>query len=96
MIATHGGSFHTDDAGGIAAVLLIFNKKVIRTRDPNKLALANILVDVGGEYDPSKDLFDHHQRGGAGARENGVPYASFGLVWKKYGSYICKEVLGEE
>lgn len=96
MIATHDGPFHTDDVACVSALQLICDYGVIRTRDPKKLEQANILVDVGGEYDPSNDLFDHHQKGGAGARENGVSYASFGLVWKKYGSYICKEVLGEE
>ncbi|MES9887083.1 MAG: MYG1 family protein, partial [Candidatus Sedimenticola sp. 6PFRAG1] len=33
--------------------------------------------------------FDHHQRDGAGERENGIPYSSFGLIWKKYGLQIC-------
>ncbi|OUS39860.1 metal-dependent hydrolase, partial [Oleispira antarctica] len=33
--------------------------------------------------------FDHHQRGGAGERENGIPYSSFGLIWQKYGLEIC-------
>src|SRR5205823_1930986 len=31
----------------------------------------------------------HHQTGGAGARDNGVPYASFGLVWRKFGAEVC-------
>ncbi|MDE1988259.1 MAG: MYG1 family protein, partial [Patescibacteria group bacterium] len=26
---------------------------------------------------------------GAGIRENSIPYASFGLVWKKYGVFVC-------
>ena len=33
--------------------------------------------------------FDHHQPDGAGNRDNGIPYASFGLVWKKYGEKLC-------
>ena len=38
--------------------------------------------------------FDHHQKGGAGIRPNGIPYSSFGLVWKAYGEILCgnKEV----
>ncbi|MGY8875905.1 MAG: MYG1 family protein, partial [Pseudoalteromonas sp.] len=35
--------------------------------------------------------FDHHQRGGAGERENGIPFSSFGLVWKKYGLALCDD-----
>lgn len=38
------------------------------------------LLDVGGEYNPDYNFFDHHQRGGAMVRESGVPYSSFGLV----------------
>ena len=42
-----------------------------------------------GEYDPEAGRFDHHQRGGAGEREDGTPYSSFGLIWKHYGLDIC-------
>ena len=28
--------------------------------------------------------------GGAGERENGIPYSSFGLIWQKYGLEICQ------
>ena len=38
-----------------------------------------------------KNRFDHHQEGGAGNWENGVPYSSFGLVWKKFGLEITKD-----
>ena len=48
------------------------------------------MIDVGGEYDPEAGRFDHHQRGGAGERENGIPYSSFGLIWKAYGLEICQ------
>ena len=62
----------------------------IRTRDPDILKEAsvskeNMLVDVGGKYDPAMFNFDHHQFKGAGSRENGVGYAAAGLVWKHYG-----------
>ncbi len=90
-IATHNGNFHADDVFSVAALKNIFpSAKVIRTRDIEEISKVDIVVDVGGEYDTNKDRFDHHQRGGAGARENGVPYSSFGLVWQKYGLEICK------
>ena len=50
---------------------------------------ADFLLDFGGEHDPARGRFDHHQAGGAGKRENGSPYASFGLVWKEYGEKLC-------
>jgi uncharacterized UPF0160 family protein len=44
---------------------------------------------VGMAYDEKRGRFDHHQ-GGISPRENGIPYASFGLVWKEFGEDICK------
>jgi len=90
-IATHNGNFHADDVFSIAALKSIFPSfKLIRTRDLEHIAKADIVVDVGGEYDSDADRFDHHQRGGAGERENGIPYSSFGLIWQKYGLEICQ------
>jgi len=89
-IATHNGNFHADDVFSVAALKHIFPSfKLVRTRDSALIASADIVLDVGGEYDPDADRFDHHQRGGAGERENGIPYSSFGLIWQKYGLQIC-------
>lgn len=90
-IATHNGNFHADDVFSIAAFKSISPSfKLIRTRDSELIASADVVIDVGGEYDPDTDRFDHHQRGGAGERENGIPYSSFGLIWQKYGLEICQ------
>jgi len=90
-IVTHDGNFHADDVFSIAALKSVFASiKLIRTRDSELITKADIVVDVGGEYDPDSDRFDHHQRGGAGERENGIPYSSFGLIWQKYGLEICQ------
>jgi uncharacterized UPF0160 family protein len=90
-IATHNGNFHADDVFSVAALSSIFpNHKLIRTRDLALIEKADIVLDVGGEYDAEAGRFDHHQRGGAGERDNGIPYSSFGLIWKKYGVEICQ------
>ncbi|MCJ8296755.1 MAG: MYG1 family protein [Colwellia sp.] len=90
-IATHNGNFHADDVFSIAALKCIFPSfNLIRTRDLEIIAKADIVLDVGGVYDPDTGRFDHHQRGGAGQRENGIPYSSFGLIWQKYGVEICQ------
>ncbi|WP_413693153.1 MYG1 family protein [Psychromonas sp. KJ10-2] len=89
-IATHNGNFHADDVFSIAALKSIFPSfKLVRTRDLNVITAADLVIDVGGIYDPETGRFDHHQRGGAGARENGIPFSSFGLIWQKYGVQIC-------
>jgi len=90
-IVTHDGNFHADDVFSVAALTCIFPTfKLIRTRNTALMEQGDIVLDVGGSYDPDAGRFDHHQRGGAGERENGIPYSSFGLIWKKYGVQICQ------
>jgi uncharacterized UPF0160 family protein len=85
-VATHDGSFHADDAFAVAALRIAHgNLHVLRTRDPTVLSSCDLRVDVGMRSDPATGDFDHHQQGGAGARPNGIPYASFGLVWQAFG-----------
>lgn len=88
---THDGTFHADDLFATAALSILNNEniKIIRTRDPEIIKKGDYVYDVGGENDGERNRFDHHQKGGGGVRPNGVPYASFGLVWKKYGEQIC-------
>ncbi len=89
VIAVHDGSFHADDVFAAAALRILYpDAQVIRTRDPEKLKKADFRVDVGGKHDPLTGDFDHHQMESAGVRENGIPYASVGLVWKHYGNQI--------
>ncbi|MEX0919377.1 MAG: MYG1 family protein [Parcubacteria group bacterium] len=91
-IVTHNAKFHADDVFATASLFILLGKdkcEVIRTRDEALISSADYVVDVGNVYDEGKNLFDHHQREGAGARENSIPYASFGLVWKKFGKEIC-------
>ena len=91
-IVTHNGNFHADDVFSVAALKSIFpTSKLIRTRDKDIINQADIVLDVGGEYNPDNGRFDHHQRGGAGARDNGIPFSSFGLIWQKYGVQICQD-----
>lgn len=94
-IGTHDGVFHADDVFAVAALQRVFvNTIIVRSRNPEVLEKCGILVDVGGVYDADVNKFDHHQKGRAGERPNGVLYSSFGLVWAKYGEHICgsKEV----
>lgn len=90
IIITHSGNFHADDALAVAALDILFegNYTLIRTRDSEIIKTGDYVVDVGGEYDPAHNRFDHHQEGGAGKRENGIPYSAFGLVWKHFGARI--------
>jgi len=89
-VATHNGSFHADEVFALAALALLGEPiEIVRTRDADALAAVDVRVDVGFASDPAAGDFDHHQKGGAGERANGVRYASFGLVWREYGARLC-------
>jgi uncharacterized UPF0160 family protein len=89
-VATHPGNFHADDVFAVAVLSLVHGPlDVVRTRDAAEQAAAAIRVDVGGRSDPATGDFDHHQRGGAGERANGIRYASFGLVWRAHGPELA-------
>ncbi len=89
-IATHPGNFHADEVFAVATLrLALGDLGVVRTRDAERQARSDIRVDVGGRSDPLTGDFDHHQKGGAGERHNGVRYASFGLVWREHGTALA-------
>jgi len=77
--ATHDGSFHADEVTACALLLLfqqIDRDKVVRTREPEKLAKCEYVCDVGGVYDPALKRFDHHQSDYHG------DLSSAGMVWE--------------
>lgn len=93
-LVTHNGSFHADDIFATAALSIMLDKRgedfeIIRTRDPEVIKTGDYVFDVGGIYDEDKNLFDHHQPGGAGLGAYGIEYSSLGLVWKKFGAEIA-------
>lgn len=89
-VATHSGSFHADELLALAVLARVHGElEIVRSRDADALAAAAARVDVGLRHDPASGDFDHHQRGGAGERANGIRYASLGLVWQAFGAAAC-------
>lgn len=82
---THGGKFHSDDVFG--AALLTYLRPDIQIERGFKVPenYDGLVFDIGF------GRFDHHQSD-ARVRENGVPYAAFGLLFEEFG----KEILSEE
>lgn len=82
---THGGRFHADDVFSAALLQMICPDIAVRRvfRVPD--SYEGLVFDIGC------GAFDHHQAG-APVRENGVPYAAFGLLWREVGT----ELLGED
>ena len=75
---THGGKFHADDVFS-AALLFYINPEITILRG-NRVPddFDGIVFDIG------RGAYDHHQRDSR-VRENGVPYAAFGLLWEAVG-----------
>jgi uncharacterized UPF0160 family protein len=80
---THPGVFHADDVCAAALLRLVDPGFPIERRNPAPEGEPDdtLVFDQGG------GKFDHHQRE-AEVRDNGVPYSSFGLVWRELGERI--------
>ena len=74
--ATHSGPFHADDVLAFALLQVFYDPEIelIRTREPEQLASATLLFDVGGSYDPDQLCFDHHQQSYTGS------FSSAGMI----------------
>ena len=81
---THSGIFHADEVMGTVLLSKILPEvKVCRTfKVPEDVAEDVIVYDIGG------GIYDHHQRGFNEARENGIKFSSFGLLWRKFGMQL--------
>lgn len=78
---THGGKFHADD---------VFSAALLKRLRPDIRILRAFTVPEpfdGLVFDIGAGPFDHHQQG-AEVRENGVPYAAFGLLWRAFGASV--------
>lgn len=64
LVVTHSGPFHADEVFACALLRVFLGEglELVRTRDPVIIAQADIAIDVGGEYDPARGRFDHHQK----------------------------------
>ena len=104
-IGTHSGSFQADEALGVwllRQLPLYRRSPVVRSRDPSTLDKCDIVIDVGGVYDHSKLLYDHHQRGyderftskiraDGSVEERCTKLSASGLVYRHYGKDVIRE-----
>ncbi|XP_046882229.1 UPF0160 protein MYG1, mitochondrial [Hypomesus transpacificus] len=103
-IGTHNGTFHCDEV--LACFFLrqlpeYKDAEILRTRDAAELAKCDIVVDVGGEFDPKRHRYDHHQRT---FRETfhslcpekpwGTKLSSAGLVYLHFGRQVLAQLTG--
>lgn len=101
VLVTHGGKFHCDEVFAYAVLRLALGLRepgqdhvLWRTRKPGLIEAADIVWDVGFVYDEETSRFDHHQRG-APLREDGTPFSSAGLIWRRHGERAVATLLRE-
>ncbi|KZS21034.1 UPF0160 protein MYG1, mitochondrial [Daphnia magna] len=103
IIGTHDGKFHCDEVLACAMLKLLpqyADATVKRTRNPTILDTCDIVVDVGGVFDPSVHRYDHHQRAfqeSFSSLKPGFPWvtrlSSAGLVYVHFGQEIISQLL---
>nr|XP_033330298.1 UPF0160 protein MYG1, mitochondrial [Megalopta genalis]XP_033330299.1 UPF0160 protein MYG1, mitochondrial [Megalopta genalis] len=103
-IGTHDGRFHCDEA--LACFLLKMlprykDAEIIRSRDLDVLNTCDVVVDVGGKYDPSTHRYDHHMRDfkesvSTVIKKPGYDWttklSSAGLIFCHFGNEIIKQL----
>lgn len=89
-VITHDTVFHCDDVFAVAMLKYAgFDFSLVRTRNPALLSAAvndpeTLILDVGGQYNPSIYNFDHHQ-------DAALPSAA-GMIWQHFKNKICIDV----
>lgn len=85
LALTHAGHFHADD---------VFSAALLRTVWPD-LAIRRVFELPAGfdglAFDIGEGQFDHHGPARK-LRENGMPYAAFGLLWRELGPQLVGPV----
>ena len=74
---------------------LLLSTDIIRSRDPNVLSTADIIVDVGAEFDVEANKFDHHQCSfnEQFSKDFETKLSSAGLIYKYFGKEILKDII---
>lgn len=97
VIGTHSGHFHADEALAVYMLRMLpeyQDSQLIRTRDQETLNKCDIVVDVGGEYNPATHRYDHHQRTfDTTFPKFATKLSSAGLVYMHFGKKLIAQQL---
>lgn len=82
---THSGTFHADEV--MASVILLNKFGFMRIYRTNKVNNEDAFI-----YDVGFGKYDHHGIDFDKTRDNGIKYASCGLIWHEFGKDIIKSL----
>lgn len=105
-LVTHNGHFHYDEVLATAVLLEIYpDAELTRTRDASVIEAGDIVFDVGAEFDPAKNRFDHHQKSfdHTFSANYDIKLSSAGLIFKffherlfeKYGVFKTSPIFND-
>lgn len=80
----HGGIFHADDVFATVFLCRLINRPLSIARVQELPESCSGLV-----YDIGLGKYDYKQPAGVGCHKSGIPYATFGLLWSKFGKKYC-------
>ena len=85
VAVTHSGFFHADEVMASVILMQLYDEiEIRRSRSQEEFDQADIVFDVGGgEYDHHNDKKEF--------RENGIPYAACGLIWRAFGQKLIRK-----
>ncbi|WP_456279148.1 MYG1 family protein [Bacillus sp. AK128] len=84
-VGTHSGSFHADDVVAFVILDELYGPlELVRSREDAILSTCDVVFDVGGGQ------YDHHTNDKE-YRENGIPFAAAGLVWRDFGKLLLEK-----
>ncbi|KAM7535325.1 hypothetical protein Aperf_G00000100532 [Anoplocephala perfoliata] len=104
-LATHNGTFHCDEILALAMLRKLPEfqcAELIRSRDQSLLSICDVVFDVGGEFDPTRHRYDHHQPSFCmtiqdfhPALKPAVKLSSAGLIYAHFGKRVIASIIGE-
>lgn len=93
LVATHHGAFHADDVLAFSLLKAFVDPQavVVRSRSAVDWERADVVIDVGGLYDPARGRFDHHQK------EYDGPLSAAGMVlrWLEAEGRVASDLAAE-
>ena len=92
-VYTHGTKFHADDVFSTVLINKVADKYDIKRPHVNRIIDAKWAGELSNDYivyDIGFGKFDHHQKDNE-IRENGIPYAAFGKLWRAVGADLVGE-----
>lgn len=99
IVVTHSGAFHADEVLGSVLIKFIpgyANHIILRSRNKDIWNLGDIVIDVGGIFDPKTLRYDHHMSSFKEIFDENVSkinLSAAGLVYKYHGKEIITNLL---